>query len=263
MSFKFRITSTLACGLILGTSAFTAQADTYEDGLMAYAVGNFQQAASNFTSSAEEGNMGAQHMLMRMLSEGKLYSATLDDDTLKLAHKAAQQGLAPAQFSLAELHIKRGDAKSAVIWYRKAIAQNHLAATYKLGRLLESGAKGVNADQSESQYLLSIAASEFDVHAQKGSAQAQNSLASMYEKGQGVKKNIQMAARWYDSAARQGNAQAQLNLGRLYANGMGTPRNLYQATYWLDLAAAQGVTEAIAMLKELKTTSNTRVALAM
>lgn len=263
MSFKFRITRTLTCGLILGASTFGAQADNYEDGLMAYAVGNFQQAASNFTSSAEEGNPGAQHMLLRMLSEGKLYSANLDDDRFKFALEAAQQGLAPAQFSLAELYLKRGDAKSAVLWYRKAIEQNHLAATYKLGRLLETGAKGVSADQSESQHLLSIAASEFDVYAQKGSAQAQNSLANMYEKGQGVKKNIQMAAKWYDSAARQGYALAQLNLGRLYANGTGAPRNLHQASYWLDLAAAQGVAEAVAMLDKLKTSDNTRVALAM
>ncbi len=264
MSFKFRISSTIACGLILGVSSFSAQADKYEDGLMAYAVGNFQEAASNFTSSAEEGNLGAQHMLLRMLSEGKMYSANLDADTFELALKAAQQGLAPAQFSLAELYIKRGDAKSAVNWYRKAATQNHIAATYELGQLLKTGAKDVSADQDESQRLLGIAASELDVHAQKGSAEAQNSLASMYEKGLGVKKNIQLAARWYDSAARQGHAQAQLNLGRLYIAGTeGVPSNPYQAKYWLDLAAAQGVEEAIAMLKDLKTSSDTRIAFAM
>ena len=261
MSLKFRISSTLTCGLILATSAFTAQADNYEDGLMAFAVGNFEEAASKFSASADEGNLGAQHMLMRMISEGKVFTANPDKNLFDVTLKAAQQGLAGAQFSLAELYMDRGDAKSAVTWYRKAVAQNHIDATYKLGRLLQKGAKGIEANKDEGHQLLGIAASEYDVHAQKGSAEAQNTLAFMYEKGLGIKKDIQMAASWYDSAARQGHAQAQLNLGRLYAMGDGAPRNIYQATYWLDLAAAQGLEEAAALLKEIK--ADTRIAMAM
>lgn len=262
MNIKFRNVATLTCSLILGASAFSAQADNYEDGLMAFAVGNFQAAGEHFTLSAEEGNAGAQHMLMRMLSEGKLYSSNLDKDTLEWTHKAAEQGISQAQFALAELYVEQGDAELAVNWYRKAIAQDHPNAYYKLGKLLEKGAKGVRADASESQRLLSIAASEFDVHAQKGDAKSQNILASMYEQGQGLNKDIRMAAKWYDAAARQGYALAQLNLGRLYASDTVVPRNLYQANYWLNLAAAQGLVEAQTLLSELKkSTGSTRLAL--
>ncbi len=261
MNNKFRNAATLACSIILGASAFSAQADSYEDGLMAFAIGNFQEAAEHFTVSADGGNAGAQHMLMRMLSEGKLYSSSPDKDTLAYARKAAEQGIPQAQFALAELYVKSGKAELAVSWYRKAIAQDHPGAYYRLGQLLENGTKGVRSDSRESQHLLSIAASEFDVYAQKGDAKSQNTLASMYEKGQGIGKDIRMAAKWYDAAARQGYALAQLNLGRLYASDTVVPRNLYQATYWLDLAAAQGLVEAQTLLDELKKAVGTSVAL--
>jgi len=263
MNFKSRFATRLICGLVLGASAFSAQADNYEDGLMAFAVGNFQEAGRLFMNSADEGNAGAEHMLMRLFSEGKLYSSSLDNDTLKWTRKAAERGIAQAQFALGELYIKRDDAKSAVTWYRKAIVQGHPGAYYKLGQLLEKGAAGLSADRNESRHLFSIAASEFDVHAQKGDATAQNTLASMYEKGQGMNKNIKMAAKWYDAAARQGYALAQLNLGRLYASGNGVPRSTYQAAYWLDLAAAQGLREAQILLSEIKRSGKDSVALAM
>jgi len=263
MNLKPRFATHLICALLLGGSAFTAQADSYEDGLMAFAVGNFQDAARLFMESAEEGNSGAEHMLMRLFSEGKLYSSNLPGDTLKWTRKAAEKGIAQAQFALANLYVQRGEAESAVVWYRKAIAQDHHGAFYRLGQLLEKGAKGVGVDRSESQRLYSIAASEFDVYAQKGDAASQNTLASMYEKGQGMRKNIKMAAKWYDAAARQGFALAQLNLGRLYATGNGVPRNAYQAAYWLDLAAAQGLREAQTLLSELKRSGEADVALAM
>ncbi len=263
MNLKSRFATRLICGLVLGASAFGAQADNYEDGLMAFAVGNFQEAGRLFMNSADEGNAGAEHMLMRLFSEGKLYSSSLDNDTLKWTRKAAERGIAQAQFALGELYVKHGDAKSAVSWYRKAIAQDHPTAYYKLAELLEKGAKDVRADRAESRHLFSIAASEFDVHAQKGDAVAQNTLASMYEKGQGMNKNIRMAAKWYDAAARQGYALAQLNLGRLYASGDGVPRNTYQAAYWLDLAAAQGLHEAQVLLSEIDGSGAANVALAM
>ena len=263
MTLKPRFATRLICGLMLGASAFSAQADSYEDGLMAFAVGNFQEAGRLFMDSADAGNSGAEHMLMRLFAEGKLYSANLDADTLKWTRKAAEKGIAQAQFALANLYVQRGEAKTAVTWYRKAIAQDHHGAHYRLGQLLEKGAKGVSADRSESQRLYSIAASEFDVYAQKGDAASQNILASMYEKGQGMRKDIKMAAKWYDSAARQGFALAQLNLGRLYATGSGVPHNAYQAAYWLDLAAAQGLREAQTLLGELKRAGKADVALAM
>ena len=58
----------LFIGLSLSAAAVTVQADAYEDGLMAYAVGNFAEAGQSLMQAADEGNTGAEHMLMRLFS---------------------------------------------------------------------------------------------------------------------------------------------------------------------------------------------------
>ncbi len=84
---------TALCGLMLGTVALSAQADSYDDGLMAFAVGNFAEAGQQFMIAAEQGSSGAEHMLMRLLTEGKIHTTDLDRDTLKWTQKAAKYGI--------------------------------------------------------------------------------------------------------------------------------------------------------------------------
>ncbi len=262
MNFRKHLSQGLIGGLIFAGGLGLAQADSYDDGLMAFAVGNFQAAGRLFSESARAGNPGAEHMLMRLYSEGKLHAEA--GEALHWTRKAAESGLAQAQFSLAERYVARGEAAKAIEWYRKAMDQGHHIAYYKLGLLLTQGAEGVASDHAEAQHLLGIAASEFDVFAQMGEAEAQATLASMYEKAQGVRKDMALALRWYERAARQGQALAQLSLGRLYAYGDdGVPRDTRQATYWLDLAAAQGLAEAKTLLSEMDDHDGARIALAM
>lgn len=254
----------LLAALVLGACAFNAHANQYEDGLMAYAVGNFAEAGNLLMSAAEQGDAGAEHMLMRMFSEGKLFSANLEKETFKWTQKAAEHGYMQAQFALAELYATQlGDTKTAVEWYGKAADQGHPDAYFKLASILEKGSKDIQADVAKSTRLYQIAASEYDVYAQKGDANYQNSLAGMYEKGLGVNKNMELAFRWYEKAALQGNAMAQLNMGRLYLAGVTVPRDTLQASYWLDMAAAQGVREAEVMLGEIKSKGEKVLALAL
>lgn len=264
MKATTRYAKSIFAGLVLGACSLNAQANAYEDGLMAFAVGNFEKAGHLLMQAADEGNAGAEHMLMRLFAEGKLYAVNAEKETLKWTRKAAEQGHMTAQFSLAQLYAnKLGDTQAAVEWYRKAADQGHPSAYYELGLILENGAKGVMADAEESTRLLSIAASEFDVFAQKGDADSQNSLGNMYEKGQGVTKNMELAFKWYQKAAHQGHALAQLNMGRLYLAGVSVPLDANQAAYWLDLAAAQGVREAETMLTQLKKSGSLNLAFAM
>jgi TPR repeat protein len=261
---KLNALKKLFIGLSLGAAAMTVQADAYEDGLMAYAIGNFAEAGQAFTQAADEGNAGAEHMLMRLFSENKIYAKDLAKETLKWTRKAAEKGVMQAQYALADIYAeKQGNAKAAVEWYRKAAEQGHAEAYYKLGALYEHGAKDVAADAQESVRLYQIAASEMDVFAQKGSADAQNVLAGMYQQGQGVKKDVAMALRWWEKAALQGNVLAQLSLGRLYAQGEDVEHDSNQASFWLNLAAAQGEQDAVALLNEMKVKSNTNIAMAM
>jgi uncharacterized protein len=251
-------------GLALSTLTFAAQADSYEDGLMAYAVGNYAEAGQRFMDAADAGNAGAEHMLMRLFEENKLYAKNLQAETLKWTRKAAERGVVHAQYSLGNIYAeKQGDMKAAVEWYRKAAAQGHPDAYYRLGEIYAKGAKGVGADAQESRLQYQIAASEFDVYAQKGSADAQFKLAGMYQQGRGMKANMTLAMKWMEKSALQGHVLAQLSLGRMFAQGADIPRDTYQARFWLDLAAAQGQQEAVVLLSKLKAEEDTKLALMM
>jgi TPR repeat protein len=77
-------------------------------------------------------------------------------------------------------------------------------------------------------------------NAERGDAEAQNKLGSIYAKGQGVKQSYAEAAKWYRQAADQGNAGAQTALGELYEAGQGVPCDEAKAAQWYRRAAEQG-----------------------
>jgi TPR repeat protein len=77
--------------------------------------------------------------------------------------------------------------------------------------------------------------------ADQGNAEAQVSLALMYENGRGVEMNDKEAARLYKLAADQGNATAQANLGVYFRDGRGGLRTSDQeAARLFNLASNQG-----------------------
>ncbi len=259
-----KFVKTALCGLMLGTVALSAQADSYDDGLMAYAVGNFAEAGQQFMIAAEQGSSGAEHMLMRLFTEGKLHTTDLDRDTLKWTQKAAKNGIKQAQFELAEIYAKKqGKVKESIQWYRLAANQNHPDAFFELGEIYRKGAKDVEADFQISTRMYQVAASEFDIFAQKGNAEYQYALAGMYQQAKGVSKNMRLAIKWMGKSAQQGHSLAQLSLGRLYANGDDVSRDIRQAKHWLTLAAAQGESLASNILGKLSKKENATLAYAL
>ena len=78
----------------------------------------------------------------------------------------------------------------------------------------------------------------FQRAANQGVAAAQYNVGASYATGAGVGKNDVDAARWFRRAADQGMAFAQLNLGLLYAAGNGVPQDVVEAYKWLELAFA-------------------------
>ncbi|RAP25871.1 hypothetical protein DID78_07115 [Candidatus Marinamargulisbacteria bacterium SCGC AG-343-D04] len=87
--------------------------------------------------------------------------------------------------------------------------------------------------------------------AEQGLAKAQNHMGWMYENGEGVEKDLKEAVRLYRLAADQGFAKAQKNLANMYREGKGVEKNENIAAKWYTLAAQQGHQEALNQLVEL------------
>ncbi|MCL2760801.1 MAG: tetratricopeptide repeat protein [Desulfuromonadales bacterium] len=112
-----------------------------------------------------------------------------------------------------------------------------MKAQTKLGARYLQGRWGVTRNYTE-------AVKWYRKAAEKGFAEAQNSLGQMYASGQGVDKNYDEAAKWFRKAAEQGNAEAQNSLGKMYASGQGVDKNDAEAVKWFRKAAEQGNMEA-------------------
>jgi hypothetical protein len=127
--------------------------------------------------------------------------------TFKLYRKAAELGVASAQYNLARMYRHgRGvpqDYAGAAKWYRKAAEQGHSKAQY--------------------------------------------SLALMYRYGKfvGVPQDYAEAVKWYRKAADQGDAEAQFMLAHMYGNGEGVPLSYIESYVWNSIAAASGHEDSI------------------
>lgn len=71
-------------------------------------------------------------------------------------------------------------------------------------------------------------------------------LGIKYEFGSTVRQSPTRAAYWYRRAALRGLPMAQFHLGLLYLPGSGLPPDPVQAHAWLSLAADHGYPEALA-----------------
>ena len=76
--------------------------------------------------------------------------------------------------------------------------------------------------------------------AEKNYAEAQASIAWLFQSGLGVAKDISKALRYYRLAAEQDHATAQNNLGVMYEQGLGVEKNLSTAREWYRKSAEQG-----------------------
>ena len=77
--------------------------------------------------------------------------------------------------------------------------------------------------------------------AEKGDAEAQYSLGTLYAEGKGVEQNDATAFLWFQRAAHQGVAAAQYNVGASYATGAGIGKSDVDAARWFRRAADQGM----------------------
>ncbi len=116
-----------------------------------------------------------------------------DDSPETRVHELALAGDAEAQVTLGWM-LETGsgfeaDPAQAVLWYRKAVAQNNALAQYALG---EAYARGVGVPRN-----YAMAAAWFRRAAEQGNASAQFRLGYLYEHGLGVPRDARAANAWY------------------------------------------------------------------
>jgi uncharacterized protein len=89
--------------------------------------------------------------------------------------------------------------------------------------------------------------------AEKGEPAAQTELAGYYEYGDGVvQDDWDESAKWLRASAEQGWLKGEQGLGRAYEYGIGVPLNLNEAIAWYDKAAAKGDGQAAYFAKYLR-----------
>jgi TPR repeat protein len=77
--------------------------------------------------------------------------------------------------------------------------------------------------------------------AERGNADGQTIVGSLYDRGNGVPQSYTQAVMWNRRAAEQGNDAGQYYLGVMYGLGRGGLREDRVTSHmWLSLAAAQG-----------------------
>ena len=240
----------------------------------------------NILELANEGDVLAQATVAWGYREG--YGTAVDFfEAVKWVQKAAEQGLARAQYDLGRMYrngyrngtgVEQSDEKAAE-WYLKAAEQGFASAQYNLGAMYLHGTgversyekaagwylKAAKQGLADAQYKLGLmykcgtgvtrsyekAAEWVQKAAEQGFADAQCKLGLMYEDDTGVAQSYEKAVEWYLKAAEQGDAQAQYNLGVMYANGTGVEQSYEKAREWLQKAAKQGHASAKEQLDKL------------
>jgi TPR repeat protein len=185
-------------------------------------------------AKAEEGDADCQYLLGIAFLRG--FDEAKDEvEAVKWFRKAAAQNLVAALSTLGDCYYNgEGVAKDyveAVKWTRKAAEQNLARAQYNLGVCYDKG-QGVAKDYVE-------AVKWFRKAAEQNLAAAQYNLACCYDNGQGVAKDYVEAVKWYRKAAEQNDADAQHNLGVCYHRGQGVAKDEVEAVKWYRKAAEQ------------------------
>ncbi|MDZ4775682.1 MAG: hypothetical protein SGJ23_02740 [Alphaproteobacteria bacterium] len=170
-------------------------------------------------------------------------SATTGAISISL-EQAAIRGDAVAQYELGLTRLSNGQTPEGVSLLRRAANQGLAMAQYRLAKLFERG-EGVPVDLAQARQWTERAAAA-------GNRKAMHDLGVYYARGEGAPLDEASAFRWFRQAAELGVADSQFNLGVLYQQGRGTVANTPEALYWFSIAARAGDNDARARVATLE-----------
>jgi len=179
-------------------------------------------------AASKRGDADARFMLGLFYLEGRGVKQSTASATSQFK-LAAKQGQGQAQLVLGLMYYTgHGDmiknVKRAIFWLSKAANQGVADAQYSLGLIYANGADGKKNEAEAIQWWRKAAA--------QNHAKAQHNLAVSYLNGLGVKANREQAIRHFIEEAEQGDPQAQFNLGRLYSEGKWFDQKGNDAANW-------------------------------
>ncbi|MFM8808529.1 MAG: tetratricopeptide repeat protein [Chthoniobacterales bacterium] len=153
--------------------------------------------------AAELGPPAAQYELASMLADGRGTPRDMEA-AMMWGRNAAEQSYAPAQFAAAKALLNSGEQvrkKEAIEMLSKAAQGGEVKAVLFLAAALCQGEYGLLKDESRAEALLLP-------WAEKGNADCQFALASIYKFGENFGGRRDEMKIWLRRAADQGHAEA-------------------------------------------------------
>jgi localization factor PodJL len=151
---------------------------------------------------------------------------------------AAQSGDTVALYELGLQRLTVGRGNDGIALLRRAADGGLAMAQYRMAKLYERG-EGVPSD-------LTIARQWTERAAASGNRRAMHDLGVYFARGEGAPLDEGAAFRWFRQAAELGVADSQYNLGVLYQQGRGVGASPSEALFWFSVAARQGDGDAAA-----------------
>lgn len=199
------------------------------------------KAVSMCKVSAEMGYTDAQWLLAQIYAYGMGVEKNMEQSNMWLK-KAAENGLAVAQYWLARLYDSQGNPEERDKWLYRSAQQGEPKACVDFAAILNQ--EGDSA----------LATAYYLKAAEAGDAVAQYLVGKAYFKGKGVKQDYTKAFYWFGEGAKQNNVNCLYNYGAMMSLGSyyDVPMDIKRGRELLTVAKTMGHQGAAELLSDLE-----------
>ncbi|MBY0564198.1 MAG: sel1 repeat family protein [Hyphomonadaceae bacterium] len=148
-------------------------------------------------------------------------------------------------YTVALARLDAGQTAAGLQLLRRAAEAGLAPAQYRLAKAYENG-EGVERDLTRARDLTERAAAG-------GNCRAMHDAGVFLARGEGAPMDEAEAARWFRAAAERGVADSQYNLGILHQQGRGVTQSAADALYWFLVAARRNDINAVERAVEVAT----------
>ena len=190
--------------------------ELFNQGLQHEQANNLDKAFLCYKQAAEQGYVFAMYNLALCYKDGKGCTPS-SEKSFSWMQKSAHKNFHEAQLCVAVILINKPQStlkerEQAFLYLTLAAQQNNPTAVRLLAEFFQKGIV-VEKDLSKAFDLYKVAAG-------LGEVLAQHNLACMYQIGDGVARNIQLACDWFEKAIIQGHQPSLQSLRDLDKNNL-------------------------------------------